>query len=288
HRFPMARLVGTVLMLVLAAVPSAAAVTPSFDTASGGFFDLPFPHELRRDPDGTPSIAGFPFPSNPLVDQYRASIEASAGFGIASGVFFHFDGPIDPASLPADPDASRQPGASVFLLAIAPHSPAGGTRVRLWIAFRAPADAYRPGNLLTLMPVPGHVLRQGTLYAAVVTDDVLDSTAAPVAVAPAIVRLAGSVPAGPFEVAALPFYETLWRQLERREGLARSHVVVATVFRTGSHAATLEAAARLLRRRQLPDASGVVYLWGLNTARCHVFDGPVMLPQFQSGTPPFD
>ena len=285
---PMSRLSCSVLgMAVLAALAAspARAVTPVFDATGGGFYDLPFPNELRRDPDGTVSIGGFPFPANPLVDQYRDAIETSAGFGIASGVFFQFDGPIDPASLPADPEASRQPGASAFLLDIDPHSRTRGTRIPLWSDFRAAADAYRPGNLLTLMPVPGHVLEHDTLYAAVVTDAVLDAGATPVVVAPAIARLAAATPANPFEVAAQPLYDALWRHLEDREGLSRTDVVTATVFRTGSPAAVLEAGARLLRRRPAPSTSPLVEL--SLTASCRLFGGDLMLPQFQAGTPPF-
>src|SRR6185503_18577441 len=159
---PMRRLAHAFFAVTLLAAP-ACAVAPIFDAAGGGFFDLPFPHELRRDADGTVSIAGFPFPSSPLVDQYRDAIETTAGFGLASGVFFRFDGAIDPTSLPVDSEASRQPGASVFMLDVDPQSPARGTRLPLWIDFRAPADAYRPGNLLTIMPVPGHTLTPGTL-----------------------------------------------------------------------------------------------------------------------------
>jgi hypothetical protein len=271
--------------LLLAAARDARAVAPLYDPASAGFFDLPFPHELRRDPDGSPSIAGFPFPSTPLVDQYRDAIEGSAGFGIASGVFFRFDGPIDPASLPADAEASRQPGASAFLIDVDPASPARGTRIPLQVDFRPAADAYRPGNLLTLMPVPGFVLAQGTLYAAVVTTAVLDTTATPVAVAPAIARLAAETPADAFETAALPLYRTVWQRLEQHEGLARSAVATATVFRTGRHAAVLEAASRLIRRRVRPDASALVEV--STTARCRLLRGDVALPQFQAGTPPF-
>src|SRR6185436_1621334 len=92
--------IALVLALLLAvAPPPAGAVAPIFETTGGGFYDLPFPHELRRDFDGTVSIAGFPFPSSALVNQYRDAIEGTQGFGIASGVFFAFDGPIDPASL---------------------------------------------------------------------------------------------------------------------------------------------------------------------------------------------
>ena len=278
------RLLLAAVLLALSVAP-ARAVTPVFDGTSSAFYDLPFPHELRRDPDGTISIAGFPFSANPLVVQYRDAIETTDGFGIASGVFFQFDGAIDPASLPADPEASRQPGASAFLIDVDPGSRTRGTRIPLWIDFRAAADAYRPGNLLTLMPVPGHVLEHDTLYAAVVTDGVLDGLAAPVAVAPAIARLAAGTPANPFEVAAQPLYDTLWRHLEGREGMSRADVVTATVFRTGSPAAVVEAGARMLRRRPAPDASPLVEL--STTARCRLFGGDLMLPQFQTGTPPF-
>src|SRR5690554_37599 len=162
-----------VLALALAAPSVVLAVSPVFDPAGPSFYDLPFPHELRRDADGTVSIAGFPFPANPLVDQYRAAIEEASGFAIAGGVFFKLDGALDPATLPADPEASRLPGASAFLINIDPASPGRGTRIPLWIDFRTTADAYRDANLLTLMPVPGHVLDQNTLYAAVLTDDLL-------------------------------------------------------------------------------------------------------------------
>jgi predicted esterase len=271
--------------MLLVAAPPARAVAPVFDATSGDFFDLPFPHELRRDPDGTVSIAGFPFPANSLVDQYRDAIETTQGFGIASGVFFRFDGPIDPSSLPADPEASRQPGASAFLIDVDPHSQARGTRIPLWIDFRAAADGYRPGNLLTLMPVPGHVLEHDTLYAAVVTDGLLDTTAAPVAIAPAIARLAAETPGDAFETQSLPLYRMLWRQLEEHEGVSRAQVVTATVFRTNSPAKLIEVAARLLRRRPPPDTTPLVELG--TTARCRLVGGDLMLPQFQNGTPPF-
>jgi hypothetical protein len=151
------------LVVALLAAPEARGVEPVFDPTGSSFYDIPFPHELRRDPDGTVSIASFPFPSTPLIDQYRDAIEQAPGFGLASGVFFKLDGALDPASLPADPDASRTPGASVFLIDIDPLSPGRGTRIPLWIEFRTAGDAYRDPNLLALMPVPGHILDQGTL-----------------------------------------------------------------------------------------------------------------------------
>jgi len=270
------------LALLLAIPGIAGAVQPVFDPAGTSFYDLPFPHELRRDADGTVSIAAFPFPSNPLVDQYRAAIEQASGFGIASGVFFKLDGALDPATLPADPEASRTPGASAFLINIDPASAGRGTRIPLWTDFRTAADAYRDPNLLTLMPVPGHVLDQGTLYAAVLTDGLHDTLAAPLTTPPAIQRLEAETPVGAFETAALPLYQTLWQQLEGPEGLTRTRVVAATVFRTGTPAAQLVALsqtkARLSFRHPAFQFDGGSFV---------AFAGDVKMPQYQQGTPPF-
>src|SRR3954447_11150003 len=94
--------------LVLVALP-AAAVEQVFDPAGPSFYDQPFPMELRRDPDRTVKLAGFPFPpGNALIQSYRVSLERTKGFGLNSGVFFKFDAAIDPISLPADPAVSTQ------------------------------------------------------------------------------------------------------------------------------------------------------------------------------------
>ena len=96
----------------------ASAVQPVFEVVRQKFFDFPFPYELRRDADGTVSLAGFPFPAVALAQSYASSLEETEGFGVNSGVFVKFDGAIDTASLPPTADASRQPGASVFLVNI--------------------------------------------------------------------------------------------------------------------------------------------------------------------------
>ena len=101
------------------------------------------------------------------------------------------------------------PGASAFVINVDPLSAGRGTRIPLWTDFRTAADAYRDPNLLTLMPVPGHVLDQGTLYAAVLTDDMRDTLAAPLTTPPVMQRLEAETPAGAFETAALPLYQTL-------------------------------------------------------------------------------
>lgn len=278
-------LLAIALLLVAAPAPAAEQV---FDPTGSSFYDMPFPMELRRDPDGTVSLASFPFPpGNALVDDYRVALERTKSFGINSGVFFKFDAAIDPTSLPADPAASAAPGSSVFLINIDPRSPQRGTRTPLWIEFRAVGDAWRDDNLLGIMPVPGLPLEPNTLYAAVITDDLLGADLLPVTPAPFLVQMRAGGATTVFEDQALPLYARLWKQLEREEGLSRDQVVGATVFRTGDGTAPLEAVERFLRAKARPQATNLVLDAARSTGHYWTFTGQFLAPQFQDGTPPF-
>jgi len=283
---PVRRILLAILILALAA--PAPAAEQVFDPAGPSFYDMPFPMELRRDPDGTVALAGFPFPpANPLVDSYRVALERTKGFGIASGVFFKFDAPIDPASLPADPTASAQPGSSVFLINIDPRSPQRGTRTPLWIEFRAVGDAWRDDNLLAIMPVPGLSLEPDTLYAAVITDALLGADLLPVTPAPFLQQMRAGGATTVFESAAAPLYAKLWRWLEREEGVSRASVVGATVFRTGDPTEPLESVERFLRAKARPQATNLTLDAARSTGHYWTFTGQMLAPQFQDGAPPF-
>lgn len=277
-----------IALLVFGLAAPAPAAEQVFDPTGPSFYDMPFPMELRRDPDGSVSLAGFPFPpGNALVDGYRVALERTRGFGIDSGVFFKFDAPIDPASLPADPAASAQPGSSVFLINIDPRSPQRGSRTPLWIEFRAAGDAWRDDNLLGVMPVPGLPLEPDTLYAAVITDALLGADLLPVTPAPFLLQMRAGGAASVFEAAAVPLYAKLWRWLEREEGLSRNAVVGATVFRTGDPTAPLEAVERFLRTKARPQPANLTLDAARSTGHYWTFTGQMLAPQFQSGAPPF-
>lgn len=276
------------LALPLLAGRPAAAVEQVADPTGSSFYDMPFPHELRRDPDGTVSLAGFPFPpGNPLIESYRVALERTKGFGINSGVFFKFDGDLDPASLPADAAATLQPGSSVFLINIDPGSRARGTRTPLWIQFRSVGDEWRDDHLLAAMPVPGHPLEPDTLYAVVLTDDLLNDDASPVTPSPFLQRMRAGTPQGALEAQALPLYRRLWTQLERFEGLSRERVVGATVFRTGDPTAILEAVECYVRGHVRPTATNLALDVARSNGAFWVFTGTFLAPQFQNGTPPY-
>ena len=275
------------LLLLLAATP-ASAVQQVFDPEGASFYDVPFPMELRRDGDGTVSLAGFPFPpGNALVQSYRVALERTRGFGLASGVFLKFDGAIDPATLPADPAASAAPGASVFLIDVDPRSKARGTRTPLWIEFRDAGDAWRDDHLLAVVPVPGLPLEPDTLYALVVTDDLHGADAAPVTASPFLEQMRNGAATTAFEAAALPLFAKLWKQLEREEGLSREHVVGATVFRTGEPTAAMQSVERFVRAKARPEPTNLALDAARSTGAHWTFTGTFLAPQFQSGTPPF-
>jgi len=60
-------------------------------SSAAEFYDLPFPSDLRRDPDGTISLAHFPDPSpRIIVPDYVRAAEELTGFGTTTVVYFRF------------------------------------------------------------------------------------------------------------------------------------------------------------------------------------------------------
>lgn len=261
------------------------AVQPVFNPAGGSFYDMPWPFELRRDADGTVALANFPFGANAIVQSFAVALEEVPGFGLNSGVFVKLDGDLDESSLPADAAASIAPDASVFLIDIDRRSRRRGQRIPIWTEFRSAGDAYRDAHLLGAMPVPGHVLDPGTLYALVVTKSVLGDDLEPLSAPPLITRMAAETPSGAFEQAALPLFRQLWRQLEQHEGISRGDVACATIYRTATPADGLVRTEKLIARQYKDVISNVVYHSDGGTY--WVLRGNIRLPQFQTGTPPF-
>lgn len=276
------------IVACLVAMSPAQAVQPVFDPVGSSFYDMPFPFELRRDADQTVSLAGFPFPAQPLINPYISALEKVTGFGLNSAVFVKFDGDIAVSSLPADAAATLAPGASLFLINIDPKSKARGQRTPLWIEFRSTGDDYRDDHLLAFMPVPGHPLEAGTLYAAVLTNSLLNqSDSQPVQVAPLVQRMRDEAPQGAFETTALPLYKQLWKQLEREEGMARDDVVLATVFRTLRPTDEMIKLPKVIQKNYRESGRDVTFDAARSSGNYWVFTGLLRTPQFQTGLPPF-
>lgn len=175
-------LVGSV---VTALVALAAACVPPPDPVvainmgpGGHFFSMPWPSDTRRAPDGTLDLDGLPgvdpvpgevvewprtlFPA--IVDELEAALD---GFGVSTATYFQARTDVKPWSLPS-PSASLRDRSNVMLIDL--DQP--GERVPVIVDYQATPDRNRPGKMLTVLPYPGHPLRESTRYAAVVFDGI--------------------------------------------------------------------------------------------------------------------
>ena len=139
------------------------------------FLDMPWPSDTRTNPDGTLDLAGLPgvellpgetptFLRSLLPGLIGDIGESVDGFGVNTAAYFDFDLAVDPATLPGAA-ASTLPGSPVLLMNL--DDP--GERVPVISDFQMLGDRNRPSDLLTVLPYPGHPLRESTRYAVAIT-----------------------------------------------------------------------------------------------------------------------
>ena len=205
-------------------------------TGGADFFDLPFPLDLRLDVEGKADLSNFPNPDdNAEVRQIvGAAHRYMDGWPTATQIYLRLTGPVDPASLPADPAAYRSSQAVVQLLDVDPASPERGRRFPLEVGFNAERETFRPANLLQVLPVQGFELRENNTYAVIVTRDLSAAAGRDMVADPNLCSvLAGRMPAGALGPEALDAYAPLAAQLAL-EGRDPGTVAAATVFTTGN------------------------------------------------------
>jgi hypothetical protein len=275
----------TLVVASLVACGGETATTVNFalpGTAGADFFDLPYPNELHRGADGKLDLAGVPRPSD-LVGQYLDEfVSTGYGFGTQSAVYFRLSGPLDPTTLP-DPSATMQTGAAVFLVDVDPASPGHGERTPLKLAFAAVGNQYIGPNWLTLLPFPGFPMREGTLYAAVITTAVRDAAGQKLAPAPALKAILGD--GG--DAAARGAMQPLLDWLDAGGGApARAEVAGATVFRTQVATSLMPRFRKVVHDTvAAPTAAGLTAIG--TDATVELFEGTYEAPHFQHGTVPY-
>lgn len=260
-------------------------LTGSLDTSvSDGsvFWNTPWPSDLRLAPSGGPDITGYPNPRHiPILNSLLDTVSVRKGWPVMSIAYFRFTAPIPDRAItdviaPAD-------DAPILLLDVDPASPERGTRFPI-VARTLPKDTYVPEDLLAVAPRPGIVLRANTRYAYVVRT----AFAPGFSPAPGIRDLAaGKTPSGAWGAAAAALFAPLWDTLDQ-QGLARTDVIVATVFTTGDEVARAHARSEAIRAAYHPTIDNLALVGG-NTydGFCHLA-GTITMPQFQHGTPPWD
>jgi len=242
------------------------------------FFAMPWPSDARltTGADGKKhlDLTGFhdPGPAT-LVHSYFQVISSEPldGFGVQSAIYFRFDAPIDPTTLPQTPADSIAAAPTVFVVGTTPGSPDYGRRVPVRIHFKhyGPKDdnsLYIGNDWLALLPEFGFPLREKTTYAAVITDGVRAADGGPVR----------SDPRFPGLPAALPLSLAPGQQ-----------VVSGTVFTTGDFTSTMRDLRAAALAQPAPVVSNLRYD-GLD--KDHVYDeyeGTYTSANFQEGDPPY-
>jgi hypothetical protein len=223
--------------------------------------------------------------SDPLFAAYPTIVQQlneQDGFSVAGGVVAHFSGPIDRASVERTIDEFHGAKAPFLLLDIDPASPEkGASRGLVTRYFDSPSDD-GPGDN-AVMAQPATPLRPRTTYLFVATDAIRDADGAAVGPSAATSALLVGQQTGEYEDsvrAALPL-------LAEKEGVTAEHVVLASVFTTGSvHDGTF-AMAKALRASEPPSLVGelVQTQKGSGTDHRIAFKGSLTAPEWRRPAP---
>jgi hypothetical protein len=257
-----------------------------YPESTAEFYDLPFPSDLRRDEDGTISLAHFPDPSpRILVPDYIAAAEALSAFGTTTVTYFRFSESVDASTLPATVDEAMGSDATVFLMDVDPASPTVGQRHPAVVVYQDTPTKYWASQTVGIRPVIGRPLAWGTKYAAVVTRGVQPATSERFARDvdfDAILGSGGS--AAVTEARAL--YEGPLAIVESA-GVARDEILSMTVFTTQDDFVLLEQARDfVLDHVDEPQLVGTPTYQSEN-ANYVLVEGYYDSPTFQHGTLPY-
>ena len=253
-----------------------------------GFFSMPWPNDVRHHPDGTLDLDGWPGRDvNALLDQVLAAGGgATTAFGVNSATFLQATAPLDPASLPT---ASTSTGADATVMLADLDGP-GGPRAPVLTDFKVPSTTFRPANLLSALPYPGHPLREQSRYAAIVFAGVRDADGLRLAPSPLLKAL--SDPWDPSKPTDAATWDALRAQrddvlayVDQHTSWSSAQVVGFTLFTTQDVTGEMDAIAAGVAA--LPSPAPVSRTSGTcGTVRTTV-SGTLDLPRWQAGTPPY-
>lgn len=262
-------------------------VSFAFDDASAGFFDAPYPSDLRLDADGRPVVDAFPNPfALGQITGAKVIAHDRKAFSVLPVAYFRFSAPLP--SLSNETVIPAATSSPILLVDVDPASPDRGKLVPV-VADDLVADEYMPENVLAVSPRPGFVLRPSRKYAVVVRRSLGDAAGAPLGVPKALVALSkGASPGGAMGDRAKALYGPLFETLDKL-GVARDEVAAATVFSTTDVVAELSALSDGVKARDSVTIDGLAIdaQGGAEHERFCALSATVDYPQYQVGKPPF-
>ena len=268
-------------------IPVGTTVTGLFDLTvatageSSGFYDFPFPSDLRLQADGRPDMNGFPSVNAELIRDALAIVtDDHRGFTPNGATYFRFDGALDPATLPASAADSIADDATAFIIDIDATSPEQGRRVPAYVHFEASRSAFWRSNMVSVRPVPGVGMRPGTRYAVGLTDGLRSEDGGPVVAAESLAALRDG---GTGDAALADHYAATFGALDGL-GFDTSRIVALTSYTTSDVALEMDA----LRQAVLDHPSFAVTGWTKDENSEVYYATFETLEFFGEGTPPFD
>lgn len=241
----------------------------------GGFFDAPYPSDLRTDAEGRPDLTGFPSRRGLLDDAATVVESERPGFSTITGVYFRFSAPVELSLLP-DPAARRDESSPIWLVDVDPDSRTRGTRLPAYATYYEEQTTVWPGNTLVVRPVPGLHLAPGRRYAVALRSSLSDA----IEPSPAFEALKTDASG---EVGA--HYDALFGALEDA-GLPRDEVLNATMFTTVDAVDELDRARDFIMSQPLP----TVRDWRLVSVRGDELRAEATFDTYEllEGEPPYE
>lgn len=266
--------------------PSAAFTVRGIDDLIFG--DVPFPSDLMRAEDGSLEILDFPNPtgSPSLQALIDTSLRHVHGFGLQSGSYFTFDGPLDPTSLPS-PHQTVQDDSPVWIVDVDEEPSHRGERFPAEVRL-LDGTHWMPENSLVVLPLNGFPLRDGRRYAVVLTDGLRGADGLPIGPAPDLLEIRDGSPRSddsPLVANARAIYQPAADAVESF-GLPRRRIRAMAVFTTQAVVPEMEAIREVIHR-----AAPAAIDWRGSASRgqrCgRQFEAAFTAPVWQVGEPPF-
>ena len=275
-------------LLLLAGCGDDGATGPSISMSfarAGSLWDAPFPSDDLRKPDGTIDLGKVANPDRvDLINQALGLLQGAHGFALAGGVFFRATAALDPHSLP-DLNGSVGAGAQVYLVGVDAMQPDFLLRRPADVAFIADGGPLGAKNMLVVLPLQGAPLRPHERYAAVVTTQVHDAGGHALVPSAEMAAIASGGQPANLSAAVLAEYRNALAALAP---LSAPHDVAAlAVFTTDDPTAALTTVRDdALAHHPLVPPAAAPAIGDLFPDYC-VFNATVQVPDYQSGTPPY-
>lgn len=258
-------------------------VLPIIELA-GGIFEAPYPTDLRIKSDGFLDLTGFPNPNeSEMVAAYVTfAEEAIRGYSLTPSVSFPFEAALDLDSV-TEPSNSASPGSNVILVNVDKESAGFGRRHPVNAYWFGDGEAiFQSNNTLTIQPLFGTPLLEGTTYAAVVMRGVTDSQGAPTGQLRIV--LDGLEGTGPLADLFAPL--RFW-MAHGGQDVKAAEVSVATVFTTDRPTLEMKTIAAFVRDELPAPTVKDIALGEGSTAHYDMYEGHYDGPNFQGGDKPY-